>query len=43
MDYIEAQNRVVKRWYEQRIEEETTKNTKLRELHENLTKLKLLK
>ena len=43
MNYIEAQNRVVKKWYETRIQEETNKNMKLRELHENLTRLKLLK
>jgi len=43
MNYHEAQNRVVKRWYQQRIDEETNKNLKLKELHESLTKLKLLK
>ena len=43
MDYSEAQNRVVKKWYENRIQEETNKNIRLRELHENLTRLKLLK
>ena len=43
MNYNEAQNRVVKKWYQLRIQEETEKNMRLKELHENLTRLKLLK
>ena len=43
MNYNEAQNRVVKKWYQLRIQEETEKNLRLKELHENLTRLKLLK
>lgn len=41
MNYTEALNKVVRKWYEQRIQEETEKNTKLKELHENLTKIKI--
>jgi len=40
MNYQDALNRVVRRWYEQRIQEETNKNKKLRELHDNLTRVK---
>ena len=43
MDFSEAQNRVVKKWYENRILEETAKNEKLRLLQEHLTILKELK
>ena len=43
MNYPDAQNRVVKKWYQQRIQEETEKNLRLKQLHENLTRLKLLK
>lgn len=43
MDYTEAQNRVVKRWYESRIIEETKKNQRLKDLHEDLMRLKQLK
>jgi hypothetical protein len=43
MDFREAVNRVLKKWYEQRIQEETDKNKRLRVLHENLTKIKILK
>lgn len=43
MNYNEAQNRVIKKWYQLRIQEETEKNMRLKELHENLTRLKLLK
>jgi hypothetical protein len=43
MDFKEAVNRVLKRWYEQRIQEETERNRKLRELHDNLTKIKIMK
>ena len=32
---------MLKVWYEQRIEEETAKNLKLRLLHESLTQIKL--
>jgi len=40
-DYNSSLNRVLKSWYEQRIEEETNRNRKLRELHDNLTAIKL--
>jgi ABC-type bacteriocin/lantibiotic exporter with double-glycine peptidase domain len=43
MDFRTAVNRVLKRWYEQRIEEETERNRKLRELHDSLTRIKVLK
>ena len=43
MDFKEAVNRVLKKWYEQRIQEETDKNRRLRELHDNLTRIKILK
>ena len=43
MDFKDSVNRVLKKWYEQRIEEETSRNQKLRELHDNLTKLKILR
>ncbi len=43
MDFKEAVNRVLKKWYEQRIQEETERNRKLRELHDNLTQIKILK
>lgn len=43
MDFKEAVNRVLKKWYEQRIQEETDKNKRLRTLHDNLTKIKILK
>ena len=43
MDFKGAVNKVLKRWYEQRIEEETERNRKLRELHENLTRMKILR
>jgi len=43
MDYESALGRVIKNWYEQRIHEETSKNLKLRELHDKLTQMKLLK
>mmetsp|Transcript_32065 Transcript_32065/g.23696 ORF Transcript_32065/g.23696 Transcript_32065/m.23696 type:complete len:175 (+) Transcript_32065:503-1027(+) len=43
LDFRAAINRVLKKWYEQRIEEETQRNLKLRELHANLTKMKLMK
>ena len=35
-DYKAAFGRVMKSWYERRIDEETEKNKKLRELHDNL-------
>ena len=43
MNYGEAQQRVVKKWYEDKIVEETQKNQRLRDLHESLTRLKELK
>jgi ABC-type bacteriocin/lantibiotic exporter with double-glycine peptidase domain len=43
LDFRGAVNRVLKKWYEQRIEEETEKNRKLRQLHDNLTRIKVLK
>lgn len=43
MDFAEAVNRVLKIWYEQRIVEETEKNRKLKELHDNLVKIKMTK
>ena len=43
MDYKEAVNKVIKRWYEQRIQEETERNQRLRRLHEGLTKIKELR
>lgn len=43
MDFKEIVNKVLKKWYEQRIQEETDKNRKLKELHDNLTKIKILK
>lgn len=43
MDFKEAVNKVLKKWYEQRIQEETERNRKLRELHDNLTKIKIMR
>lgn len=43
INFKEAVNRVLKKWYEQRIQEETERNRKLRELHDNLTKIKQLR
>lgn len=43
MDFREAVNRVLKKWYEQRIQEETDRNQKLRELHDNLTRIKIMR
>lgn len=43
MDFKEAVNKVLKKWYEQRIQEETEKNKKLREMHENLTRMKIMR
>lgn len=40
MDFKEAMNRVLKKWYEQRIREETDKNQRLKVLHDGLTKIK---
>ena len=37
MNFKNALNRVIKVWYERRIMEETVKNQKLRQLHEELT------
>jgi len=36
-----ALNRVIRVWYVRRIQEETVKNLKLRELHDDLTRKKL--
>jgi len=43
MDFKEAINRVLKRWYEQRIKEETDRNSRLRILHDSLTRVKVLR
>ena len=43
LDFKSAVNRVLKKWYEQRIEEETERNKKLRQLHDNLTRIKVMK
>lgn len=43
MDFKDAVNRVLKRWYEQRIIEETERNRRLRLLHEGLTRIKDLR
>jgi len=43
MNFKDAQSRVIKKWYETRIAEETEKNRKLKQLHENLTAIKLLR
>ena len=40
MDFKEAMNRVLKKWYEQRIREEIDKNQRLKVLHDGLTKIK---
>jgi hypothetical protein len=37
MNFKNALSRVIKVWYERRIMEETVKNQKLRQLHEELT------
>lgn len=42
-DFKEAVNRVLKRWYEQRIQEETERNQTLRLLHDSLTRIKDLR
>jgi hypothetical protein len=42
-DFKEAANKVLKRWYEQRIREETERNQILRVLHDALTKIKELR
>jgi hypothetical protein len=42
-DFKEAVNRVLKRWYEQRIQEETERNQTLRLLHDSLTRIKELR
>jgi len=43
IDFRGAINLVLKKWYEQRIQEETSRNKRLRELHDNLTRMKVLK
>jgi hypothetical protein len=40
-DFRMAMNRVLKVWYERRIDEENQKNKRLRELHESLTRKQL--
>lgn len=42
-DYREAMNRVLKRWYEARIREETERNERLKHLHDALTRLRDLR
>lgn len=39
-DYSEAFGRVMKTWYEKRIQEETAKNVKLQELHDSLIQIR---
>ena len=39
-DYSEAFGRVMKTWYEKRIQEETVKNQKLQELHDSLIQIR---
>ena len=39
-DYPTAFSRVMKSWYEKRIKEETLKNQKLQELHDNLIQIR---
>ncbi len=41
MNFKNALNRVIKVWYERRIMEETVKNQKLRQLHDELTQKKI--
>ena len=41
MDFKICMNRVIKVWYERRIMEETEKNQKLKQLHDDLTKKKI--
>ena len=41
-DFKQAFGRVMRAWYERRIEEETAKNRKLKELHDNLMKVREL-
>jgi len=43
MDYHVALTKVVRKWYEQRIQQETVQNDKLKTLHTQLTTLMLLK
>jgi hypothetical protein len=40
MNFKIAVNKVVKKWYESRIQEETDRNQKLKQLHDNLLDLK---
>jgi hypothetical protein len=42
-DFKEAMNRVLKKWYEQRIQEETERNRTLKKLHDGLTRIKELR
>jgi len=43
MDFKEAVNRVLKKWYEQRIQEEQERNQRLKYLHDSLVRVKDLK
>jgi len=43
MDFKEAVNRVLKKWYEERIKEETERNRTLKLLHDGLTRIKELR
>ena len=42
-DFKEAINRVLKKWYEERIQEETERNRTLKLLHDGLTRIKDLR
>jgi hypothetical protein len=42
-DFREAINRVLKKWYEERIQEETERNRTLKLLHDGLTRIKELR
>lgn len=42
-DYKDAINRVLKKWYEERIQEETERNRTLKLLHDGLTRIKELR
>jgi hypothetical protein len=43
MNFKDAVNRVLKKWYEQRIQEETERNRRLKFLHDGLTRIKELR
>lgn len=42
-DFKEAMNRILKKWYEERISEETERNRTLKLLHDGLTRIKDLR